>query len=124
MFYHFLHSENPLSLAALFLKKVNNVKFFSPSSVLLLTMVEGLTKRMQNEFSKLQGVEKDLEKHVTAYQQLTAQLTENKTVKEELDLLGEDSAVFKMIGPVLVKQELDESRSNVQKRIDYIQAEM
>lgn len=87
-------------------------------------MVEGLTKRMQNEFSKMQVVEKDLEKHISAYQQLSAQLTENKTVKEELDLLGEDAIIYKMIGPVLVKQELDESRTNVQKRIDYIQAEM
>jgi len=32
--------------------------------------------------------------------------------------------VYKMIGPVLVKQDLDESKQNVQKRIDYISGEL
>jgi prefoldin beta subunit len=39
---------------------------------------------------------------------------------QELDRLDKDGTVYKMIGPVLVKQNLDESKQNVQKRIDYI----
>ncbi|RXH86418.1 hypothetical protein DVH24_017471 [Malus domestica] len=42
----------------------------------------------------------------------------------ELDLLSEDANVFKLIGPVLVKQDLAEARANVRKRIEYISAEL
>ena len=43
---------------------------------------------------------------------------------KELDLLKEDANVFKLIGPVLVKQDLAEANANVRKRIDYISAEL
>lgn len=41
-------------------------------------------------------------------------------VKKEFDLIQEDGTVFKLIGPVLVKQDLDEARTNVDKRIEFI----
>jgi prefoldin beta subunit len=37
--------------------------------------------------------------------------------------LESDANVFKLIGPVLVKQDLEEARQNVNKRIDYITGE-
>ncbi|KAL6333195.1 hypothetical protein AAG906_028378 [Vitis piasezkii] len=48
----------------------------------------------------------------------TIQLGENELV------LKEDANVFKLIGPVLVKQDLAEANANVRKRIDYISAEL
>ncbi|RVX10801.1 Prefoldin subunit 6 [Vitis vinifera] len=54
----------------------------------------------------------------------TIQLGENELVLKELDLLREDANVFKLIGPVLVKQDLAEANANVRKRIDYISAEL
>ncbi|CAJ0953985.1 unnamed protein product, partial [Mesorhabditis belari] len=42
---------------------------------------------------------------------------------KELDLLGDESKVFKLIGAVLVKVELAEARSQVEKRLEYIQGE-
>ena len=41
-----------------------------------------------------------------------------------MERLEEGANVFKMMGPVLVKQDLEESKQNVQKRIDYINGEM
>jgi len=38
--------------------------------------------------------------------------------------LDADSNVYKLIGPVLVKQDQDEAKQNVQKRIDYINTEL
>lgn len=35
-------------------------------------------------------------------------------------MLEEDASVFKLIGPVLVKQELVEVKNNVAKRVEYI----
>lgn len=43
---------------------------------------------------------------------------------KELDLLNEDANVYKLIGPVLVKQDLAEANANVRKRIDYMSAEL
>ncbi|WRX25872.1 Prefoldin beta-like - like 5 [Theobroma cacao] len=54
----------------------------------------------------------------------TIQLGENELVLKELDLLNEDANVYKLIGPVLVKQDLAEANANVRKRIEYISAEL
>jgi prefoldin beta subunit len=51
-------------------------------------------------------------------------LNENTTVKEELDLLEDDAVVYKLVGPVLVKQELSEAKQTVEKRLEYIKKEM
>lgn len=55
---------------------------------------------------------------------LESQLNENKCVLEELNLLGPENKVFKLFGPVLVKQDLEDSRQNVAKRIEYISKEL
>ncbi len=44
--------------------------------------------------------------------------------KKELDLLKKDDLVYKLVGPVLLKQDVIEAQQTVQKRIDYIQGEM
>ena len=38
--------------------------------------------------------------------------------------MEEEAKVYKLVGPVLVKQDLTEARGNVQKRIDYINGEL
>lgn len=35
-----------------------------------------------------------------------------------------DADVYKLIGPVLIKQELEEAKQNVAKRMDYISGEL
>ncbi|KAJ1976664.1 Prefoldin subunit 6, partial [Dimargaris cristalligena] len=42
----------------------------------------------------------------------------------EFKLLEKDANVFKLIGPVLVKQDQAEAKTNVDKRIEYIAAEI
>ena len=49
----------------------------------------------------------------------------HNTISQELDLIDEDGAVvYKLIGPVLVKQDLSEAKQTVDKRLDYIRKEM
>lgn len=43
---------------------------------------------------------------------------------QELDLLDSQNTVYKLIGPVLVKQDLDEAKATVAKRLEYINGEM
>ncbi|XP_006001007.1 prefoldin subunit 6 [Latimeria chalumnae] len=87
-------------------------------------MAEQIQKKLQTELEKYQQLQKDLSKSVSARQKLGAQLTENTIVKEELELLDPTNTVFKLIGPVLVKQDLEEAKSTVAKRLDYINGEM
>nr|SVE89680.1 EOG090X0MQF [Daphnia sinensis]SVE90307.1 EOG090X0MQF [Daphnia sinensis]SVE92187.1 EOG090X0MQF [Daphnia sinensis] len=90
---------------------------------LLQRMAEALQKKMQQEVEKFKAIQKEYQTVISSRQQLDSQLTENNGVKEELSLLESDANVFKLIGPVLVKQDLEEARQNVNKRIDYITAE-
>ncbi|PWZ24949.1 Prefoldin subunit 6 [Zea mays] len=53
----------------------------------------------------------------------------NKTVMvveliKELELLSDGANVYKLIGPVLVKHDLAETKANVKKHIEYISAEL
>ncbi|KAJ1924558.1 Prefoldin subunit 6 [Tieghemiomyces parasiticus] len=73
------------------------------------------------EFQKIQS---DLSKAVENRQKLESQLQENEIVQKEFKLLKDDANVFKLIGPVLVKQDRPEATANVDKRIEYITAEM
>ncbi|TFK36828.1 Prefoldin [Crucibulum laeve] len=73
------------------------------------------------EFQKLQG---DLSKAVEARQRLDAQLSENELVKKEFAQLTPENTVFKQIGPVLVKQDQAEAKSNVETRLDFIRGEI
>ncbi|KAI5630105.1 prefoldin subunit 6, partial [Silurus asotus] len=66
----------------------------------------------------------DISKSMSARQKLEAQLTENNIVKEEFDLLDNQNTVYKLIGPVLVKQDPDEAKATVAKRLEYINGEI
>ncbi|CAF0733877.1 unnamed protein product [Brachionus calyciflorus] len=86
--------------------------------------MEAIQKKFEEELSKFQKSQSDLNKHISQRQILESQLTENKFVKEELDLLKKEDAIYKLVGPVLLKQDLVEASQTVEKRIDYIQNEI
>ena len=87
-------------------------------------IMEIMNNQLQEEVEKLQGLQKQQQKTLSARQTLDSQLSENKLVKEEMDKLEEDSRVFKLIGPALVRQDVQEAKSNVDKRIGYISGEL
>uniref|UniRef100_A0A8C0U3I7 Prefoldin subunit 6 n=1 Tax=Cyanistes caeruleus TaxID=156563 RepID=A0A8C0U3I7_CYACU len=87
-------------------------------------MAETLQKKLQGELEKYQQLQKELGRAVAARQKLETQLTENNIVQEELNLLDDSNTIFKLLGPVLVKQELEEAKNTVGKRLEYISGEM
>ncbi|KAF3693621.1 Prefoldin subunit 6 Protein Ke2 [Channa argus] len=87
-------------------------------------MAEAIQKKLKAEVEKYAQMQKDVSKSMSARQKLETQLTENNIVKEELDLLDSTNTVFKLIGPVLVKQDLDEAKATVAKRLEYINGEI
>lgn len=67
----------------------------------------------------------EYQKLVSMEQHFNTQLNENGMVKEELDLVKDDDAVvYKLSGPVLLKQSLVEAKENVERRIKYIEGEL
>lgn len=82
----------------------------------------------------------DTQKHEQAIKQFMQQQNECEMVKkvisvrdlctlrtithQELDLLEDDNDVFKLVGPVLVKQDRMEAQSNVEKRLSFISNEL
>jgi prefoldin beta subunit len=65
-----------------------------------------------------------MRKTMGSRQQLESQLRENQIVKDELHLLQPCNTVYKLIGPALVKQDLEEAKQTVEKRLEYITKEM
>ncbi|KAM6999737.1 prefoldin subunit 6 [Tautogolabrus adspersus] len=87
-------------------------------------MAEALQKKLKAELEKYTAMQKDVSKSMSARQKLETQLTDNNIVKEELDLLDSTNTIYKLIGPVLVKQDLDEAKATVTKRLEYINGEI
>lgn len=79
------------------------------------------TQKANEEAEKLA---KEYYKTVNIMRILDAQLYENNAVNEELNLLKKDAEIYKLIGPVLIKQDLEEAKQNVAKRIGYITNEI
>ncbi|CAN6470696.1 unnamed protein product [Victoria cruziana] len=86
--------------------------------------VRELQRELETHANNLSKLQKDIAKNHQVRKQYTIQLGENELVLKELDLLNENSNVYKLIGPVLVKQDLAEANANVKKRIEYISAEL
>ncbi|KAL1555858.1 Prefoldin subunit 6 [Salvia divinorum] len=89
-----------------------------------MAAVKELTRDLENKANDFRKLEKDIQKNQQVKKKYTIQLGENELVLKELDLLNEDTNVYKLIGPVLVKQDLAEANANVRKRIEYISAEL
>jgi prefoldin beta subunit len=84
--------------------------------------IEKIMSEKEQKVQQFQKIQKEFQTAVTNRTLLESQLKENMEVKQEFDQNPE--TVYKLIGPVLVKQELAEAKTNVAKRIDYIKAEM
>nr|ACO11283.1 Probable prefoldin subunit 6 [Caligus rogercresseyi] len=82
-----------------------------------------LQNQFQEELEAMKKIQKLQQKALSDQQTLDSQLNENKLVKEELGILEEGAVVYKLVGPTLLKQDLNESKTNVDKRIDYISKE-
>ncbi|KAJ9054895.1 Prefoldin subunit 6, variant 2 [Entomophthora muscae] len=82
------------------------------------------TKQLEMESQEYQKLQKEFQQTIDSRTKLEAQLRENEAVQREFDRLEDDACVYKLIGPVLVKQERIEATSNVDKRIDFIRREI
>ncbi|CAG8674901.1 11775_t:CDS:2 [Gigaspora rosea] len=73
--------------------------------------LEARLEAATTEYQKLQKV--DIANAVENLQKLDSQLQENEIVQKEFNLLKDDSNIYKLVGPVLVKQDKAEATENV-----------
>ncbi|KAJ8329031.1 Prefoldin subunit 6 [Batrachochytrium dendrobatidis] len=83
-----------------------------------------LEQQLQAEVTAFQTLQKDYFKAVQNRTQLESQLKENEEVSKEFKFLKDDATIYKLVGPVLVKQDTPEAVGNVSKRIEYISGEI
>ncbi|KAI9189650.1 Prefoldin subunit 6 [Blastocladiella emersonii ATCC 22665] len=83
-----------------------------------------LEKKIETEIAAFNALQKDYSTVVSSRQTLESQLKENELVQKEFELLDDEATVYKLIGPVLVKQEQPEAKANVAKRLEFIRGEI
>ncbi|ORY84386.1 Prefoldin [Protomyces lactucae-debilis] len=78
-------------------------------------------QRLSNDYRTLQG---QLQDKITGRQTLESQVAENRSVLAELSKATSNNTVYKLIGPVLMPQDLQEAKQNVARRIELLQQEL
>ncbi|CEL59077.1 Prefoldin subunit 6 OS=Mus musculus GN=Pfdn6 PE=2 SV=1 [Rhizoctonia solani AG-1 IB] len=86
--------------------------------------LEDLRTRLENASKEYQKVQEDTQTAVETHQRLDSQVNENEAVKKEFANLKPHNTIYKMVGPVLVKQDQEEAKSNVDKRLEFIRGEI
>ncbi|GAO46594.1 hypothetical protein G7K_0821-t1 [Saitoella complicata NRRL Y-17804] len=83
-----------------------------------------LQARLEAGSNEYQTIQRDMTNAVGNRQRLDSQLQENKIVQKEFSLLDDSAKIYKLIGPVLVKQDKPEAVTNIDKRLEFIEAEI
>ncbi|CAE6454366.1 hypothetical protein ACGC1H_007654 [Rhizoctonia solani] len=86
--------------------------------------LEDLRARLDIVSKEYQKVQEDIQAAVETHQRLDSQVNENQAVKKEFASLKPHNTIYKMVGPVLVKQDPVEAKSNVDKRLEFIKGEI
>lgn len=74
--------------------------------------------------SNISPSKSDLQSQVSTRQRLSSQQSENQSVAKEFSQLDSDSTIYKLVGPVLLKQERAEAVQAVDGRLEYIGGEV
>ncbi|KAK0712784.1 Prefoldin, partial [Lasiosphaeria miniovina] len=83
--------------------------------------VQARLQSLSEDFTKLQ---KDLQESVLSRQKLEAQKQENLGVQREFVKLKDDETIYKLIGPILLKQDKADAESTVNGRLEFIGKEI
>ena len=83
-----------------------------------------IQRKLEADVTEIKKIEAEYTKVFSAKQSLVEKKSENEMVLQEFNLMGDDAAVYKLVGPILAKQDVAESKTNVEKRIEYITKEI
>ncbi|KAF7563433.1 hypothetical protein G7046_g687 [Stylonectria norvegica] len=80
--------------------------------------------RLQALSEDFQTLQQELQNAVESRQKLEGQRQENLGVQKEFDRLEDGETIYKLAGPVLLKQDKVEAESTVKGRLDFINGEI
>lgn len=93
--------------------------------------MSNLASMVDKEIALFRSLQEEINRLGSDEQTLMSQHAENEMVKEELDLIpaeegsdGEAHAVYKKVGPVLMKHDLSDAKMTVEKRLEFISGEI
>ncbi|KAF7593424.1 hypothetical protein BBP40_011526 [Aspergillus hancockii] len=81
-------------------------------------------RQMQALSDEFQQLQTELDGLVEARQKLESQQQENEGVQKEFNSLDDDENIYKLIGPVLLKQDKNEALMAVNGRLEFIEKEI
>ena len=83
-----------------------------------------LYKKYEFKLKEIESLEKEQSRIRLGISSFENKKNENSMVKSELGLLENDDVVYKLIGPILVKQEINEAKLQVDHRLEMINKEI
>ncbi|KAI2624469.1 prefoldin subunit [Xylaria nigripes] len=83
--------------------------------------VQARLQALSEEYTKLQ---QELQTAVEARQKIEAQRQENLGVQKEFERLKDGESIYKLAGPILLKQDKVEAESTVKGRLEFIGKEL
>lgn len=85
---------------------------------------EQMAAAVDAEVKKFREIQEEVQKLRDDQRLLMQQQSENEMVKQELDLLDDSAQVYKMIGPVLMKNDTEDAKQTVDQRLELINGEL
>ncbi|KAI1358254.1 prefoldin subunit [Xylaria arbuscula] len=83
--------------------------------------VQAKLQALSEEYQNLQG---ELQTAIDSRQKIEAQRQENVGVQKEFDRLKDGESIYKLAGPILLKQDKVEAESTVKGRLEFIGKEL
>ncbi|EEH49029.1 tubulin-binding prefolding complex subunit YKE2 [Paracoccidioides brasiliensis Pb18] len=83
-----------------------------------------LQRQLQALSDEHQKLETELQEIVQAREKLESQQQENKSVQKEFNTLEDDANIYKLVGPILLKQDKRDAVMAVDGRLDFIEKEI
>jgi len=88
-----------------------------------MSATKGIQQQIEKETEKFRETQAEVNKNHTARLRFTQQLQESEMVKKELELLDDESVVYKLIGPALIRQDIVEAKANIDTRMQFMKKE-
>ena len=90
--------------------------------VVLPQILVELQQKIDQNATEIRKIEQEYQKVLQSKKSMTEKKNENEMVMQEFNLVDNDenATVYKLVGPVLAKQDLEEAKTNVKTRLEYI----
>ena len=89
-----------------------------------MEVIQRMQDDLESNVKDLKKLEEDFRKMIKNKQTMMERKSENEMALQEVKLLEDDANIYKLIGPVLVKQDMPEAKSILEKRLEYIEREI